>query len=93
MKLKKGKIVYAESQDYGSCIIQLVNKITENVKGKKLKSPIWISFILDSSNDRSFTDFLLKRLHTPGFFEDYDKRNYILELDAKEINSEEKNGE
>ncbi len=80
MEFKKNQIVYAKSQDYGECIIQLVSKITKSVKGNKLKSPIWIAFILDSSMDRNFIDFLLREGHTPGFFEDFDKKNFMEEL-------------
>ena len=86
-KFKSGEIVYGNSQDYGKCIIQLVNKITKNVKGNKLKSPIWIAFILDSSMDRNFIDFLLERGHTPGFFENYDKNNYMQKLNSEVRNS------
>ena len=77
MKFKKNQIVYAESQDYGKCIIQLVSRITKNVKGEIMKSPIWVAFILDSSMDRDFIDFLLREGHTPGFFEDFNKRNFM----------------
>ena len=74
---KTNQIVYAKSQDYGECIIQLVQKIIKNVKGEKLKSPIWLSYVLDSSMDRDFLNFLLEKQHLPGFFEDFDKRNFM----------------
>jgi len=74
---RKNQIVYAKSQDYGECIIHLIQKISFNVKGKRLKSPIWLAFVLDSSMDRDFLTFLQETDKLPGFFEDFDKRNFM----------------
>jgi len=56
MTYRKNQIVYAESQDYGKCIIQLVSKLTKNVDGEILV----------------------------GFFEDFDKRNFMEEICSSE---------
>ena len=87
MKFKKNQIVYAESQDYGKCIIQLVYRITKNVKGETMKSPIWYAYILDTDGSRDLIEFLLTgegHQQYVGFFEDYDKNNFIEEICSKD---------
>ena len=77
---KKNQIVYAKSQDYGNCIIMLVHRITKNVKGEIMKSPIWYAHLLDSDKDRDLVEFLINAKdfsHLVGFFEDFDKQNFM----------------
>lgn len=75
---KKNEIVYGKSQDYGDCIIQLVKRITKNIDGGKLKSPIWDAYILATNKDEEFMEFCLEKGYTNGFFENYDKDNYMV---------------
>ena len=77
---KRNQIVYAKSQDYGNCIIQLIHRITKNVKGEVMKSPIWYAYVFDSDKDRDFVEFLLNTKGFSkfvGFFEDFDKHNFM----------------
>ena len=83
MKFKKNQIVYAKSQDYGKCIIQLVSRITKNMKGKTMRSPIWYAYILDTNKDRDLIEFLFEGKgykQYVGFLENYDKRNFMEEI-------------
>ena len=81
---KRNQIVYAKSQDYGNCIIQLVHRRTKNVKGETMKSPIWYAYLLDTDKDRDLIEFLIEAndfSHLVGFFEDFDKRNFMRVLE------------
>ncbi len=85
MKFKKGEIVFAKSGDYGNCIIQLVSRITKNVKGEIMKSPIWYAHILDSDKDRDLVEFMINAKdfsHLLGFFEYYDNKYFMEHIDS-----------
>ena len=89
MRFKKGEICFAKSQDYGNCIIQLGSKITRNVDGELLKSPIWNSYILDSNKDKDLIELRLdlneERFQTVGFFEDYNDKHFMLKIKDNEV--------
>jgi len=81
---KRNQIVYGKSQDYGNCIIQLVHRITKNCEGETMKSPIWYAYILDTDKDRDLIEFLIEgKGHEQfvGFFEDYNKKNFMCVLE------------
>ncbi len=84
---KRGEIVSGKSQDYGNCIIQLVSKITKNIRGEKLKSPIWYCYILDTNKERYLMEYLIRQEHFVGFFEDLDKDNFMEKLNLEVRNS------
>jgi hypothetical protein len=84
-KFKKGEIVFGKSQDYGDCIVQLVRRITKNVKGEVMKSPIWYCYILDTNKERDLMNYLIEQEHLVGFFEDLDKNNFMQELNSEEV--------
>ena len=84
---KRGEIVFGKSQDYGNCIIQLVSRITKNVKGELMKSPIWYVYILDTNKERDLMEYLIREEHFVGFFEDLDKDNFMEKLNSEIRNS------
>lgn len=81
-RFKKGEIVFGKSQDYGNCIIQLVSKITKNIKGEIMRSPIWYAYILDTNEERTLMYFLIREKHFVGFFENLNRDNFMEKLNS-----------